>query len=322
MTTLRTAPPFLVSAILVYLTILLAFGTVASSLRARRARRDWQRRLGVGGGPARPAETTPLLTRLLQAVQGSVTLLGKSTPQRSEAELSRMRQTLLQAGYRGPRAPFVFFNLRFCLALALPGLFVVLRPSSMWLLPAAYTMLSIAVLGLVGFYAPGLWLHMQIQSRRRRITEGFPDALDLLVVCVEAGLGLDAAIHRVGEEMALSQKVLSEELRLVDLGLRMGQARQEALRSLALRTGLEDINSFVTLMIQTDRLGGAIAPALRVQADAMRTKRQQRAEEMAAKLPVKLLLPLIFFIFPSLFVVILGPAGVRIINTLAALGTR
>jgi tight adherence protein C len=233
-----------------------------------------------------------------------------------------MRKTLVQAGYRGPKAPVIFFNLRLCLALALPALFIVLYLPSLRLLPASYAILIIAVLGLGGFYAPGLWLHMTIQSRRRRLTEGFPDALDLLVVCVEAGLGLDAAIHRVGEEMASSHKVLSEELRLVDLGLRMGQARQEALRSLSLRTGLEDISSFVTLMIQTDRLGGAIAPALRVQADAMRTKRQQRAEEMAAKLPVKLLMPLIFFIFPSLFVVILGPAGIRIIQTLSALGSR
>jgi tight adherence protein C len=172
------------------------------------------------------------------------------------------------------------------------------------------------LLALIGFYLPDLWLRMRIARRKEEILKGFPDALDLLVVCVEAGVGLDAAINRVGEEMKLSDKVLSEEFRLLSLELRAGKLRRDALRNLALRTDLEDVSSFVTLLIQTDKFGTSVAKALRVHSDSMRTKRQQRAEEIAAKLPVKLVFPLILFIFPSLFVAILGPAAIRIFRVL------
>jgi tight adherence protein C len=144
---------------------------------------------------------------------------------------------------------------------------------------------------------------------------GLPDGLDMLVVCVEAGMGLDAAINRVGEEMKASNKVLSDELKLVTLELRAGKHRQEALRNLAQRTDLEDLSSLVSLLVQTDKFGTSIAQALRVYSDSMRTKRYQRAEEIAAKIAVKLTFPLILFIFPSLFVVILGPAMIRIYRT-------
>jgi len=228
----------------------------------------------------------------------------------------------VQAGYRRADASVIFFGVKLCLTIGLPMLFVVLRTPTMRALPYAYIMFIVVLLAVMGFYAPSVWLQRSIQHRRQKITAGFPDTLDLMVVCVEAGLGLDAAIHRVGEQMALSNKVLSEEFSLVALGLRAGQSRQEALRNLALRTGLEDIHSFVTLLIQTDRFGVGIAQALRVHADAMRTKRQRRAEETAAKLPVKLLFPLIFFIFPSLFVVIVGPAGIQIFKALSTLAPR
>jgi tight adherence protein C len=148
------------------------------------------------------------------------------------------------------------------------------------------------------------------------MTEGLPEALDMMVVCVEAGMGLDAAINRVGEEIALSNKVVGEEFRLLSLELKVGKQRKDALRSLAMRTDLEDVNSLVTLLIQTERFGTSIGQSLRVHSDSMRVKRQQKAEEIAAKLPVKLLIPLILFIFPSLFVTILGPAVIRIIRIL------
>jgi tight adherence protein C len=146
--------------------------------------------------------------------------------------------------------------------------------------------------------------------------EGFPDALDLMVVCVEAGMGLDAAINRVGEEMKLRNAVVSEEFRLMGLELRAGKLRRDALRNLGIRTGLDDVKSLMTLLIQTDKFGTSVAQALRVHSDSMRTKRYQKAEEIAAKLPVKLVFPLILFIFPSLFVVIIGPAVIRIFRVL------
>jgi len=181
--------------------------------------------------------------------------------------------------------------------------------------PLHFVLLTVLA-ALIGFYLPVLWLRIRIARRKEEILRGFPDALDLLVVCVEAGVGLDAAINRVGEEMRLSNKVLSEEFRLLSLELRAGKLRRDALRNFALRTDLEDVSSFVTLLIQTDRFGTSVAQAVRVQSDFMRNRRHQRAEEMAAKLPVKLVFPLILFIFPSLFVVILGPAVIRIFRVL------
>lgn len=146
--------------------------------------------------------------------------------------------------------------------------------------------------------------------------KGFPDALDLMVVCVEAGMALDSAVSRVGEEMRLSNKALSEEFKQVSLELRAGMPRRDALRNLAVRTDLEDVNSLVGLLIQTDKFGTSVAQALRVYSDTMRTKRAQRAEEMAAKMPVKLMIPLILFIFPSILVTIIGPAAIKILRYL------
>ena len=155
-----------------------------------------------------------------------------------------------------------------------------------------------------------------ISERQRKILEGFPDVLDLMVVCVEAGMGLDAAIFRAGKEIELKNRVISEEFKLLSLELRAGKSRQDALRSLAMRVNLEDVNSLISLLIQTDKFGTSVAQALRVHSEAMRVKRFQMAEEIAAKLPVKLVFPLILFIFPSLFVVLLGPAMINIYRIL------
>jgi tight adherence protein C len=143
-----------------------------------------------------------------------------------------------------------------------------------------------------------------------------PDALDLMVVCVEAGLGLDQAINRVADEIKLSHKELSEEFHLLGLELRTGVGRTDALRNLSRRIDLDEIKSLIALLVQTDRFGTSIGQALRVHSDAMKVSRQMKAEERAAKIPVKLLLPLILFIFPSVFIVIIGPGAIRIIRTL------
>jgi len=165
---------------------------------------------------------------------------------------------------------------------------------------------------VVGLYLPNLWLRLKIAKRKNKIFEGIPDALDLLVVCVEAGMGLDSAIYRVGEEIMLTNQPLSDELKLYNLEMRAGKSRRDSLKSLALRVDLEEIRSLVTLLIQAEKFGTSIAHSLRVYSDSFRTKRFQRAEEIAAKLPVKLIFPLMFFIMPALFVVLVGPAAISL----------
>lgn len=196
---------------------------------------------------------------------------------------------------------FAFFLARLVIQMVIPSL----------------TLLLISILlTMIGFYLPNLWIRVRISNRKEKMQQGLPDALDLMVVCVEAGTGLDAAINRVGEEMELSNNVLNEEFRLMSMELRAGKQRRDALKNLALRTDIEDVKSLVTLLIQTEKFGTSLAQALRVHSDSMRTKRFQKAEEIAAKLPVKLIFPLVLFIFPSLFVTILGPAAIRIFRTL------
>ena len=175
------------------------------------------------------------------------------------------------------------------------------------------TALMLAFLAPVaaGFYLPNLWLSCKVSKRKEHLALGLPDALDLLVVCVEAGMGLDAAIKRVGEEMRLSSREISEEFGQLNLELRAGKSRRDALKDLASRTGLDELNALATLLVQSQKFGANVGQALRIHADSMRGKRSQRAEELAAKLPIKLLFPTVCFIFPSLFLVLMGPALIQ-----------
>ena len=167
-----------------------------------------------------------------------------------------------------------------------------------------------------GYYLPNVVLARMVFLRQREIFETFPDALDLMTVCMEAGLGTEAALNRVADDMVHKSVVLSDELRLVNLELRAGAPRERALRNLALRTGVEEVDGFVSMIIQAERFGTSIAQSLRVHADMLRTRRRQRAEETAAKIALKLLFPLIFFIFPSLMLVLMGPAMIQIYRVL------
>jgi tight adherence protein C len=176
-----------------------------------------------------------------------------------------------------------------------------------------FVALWFAVLGWVG---PSFYIGRRVKHRQKLIVKAMPDALDMLVVCVEAGLGLNAAIVRVSEEIDHVSPLMSEQLALVNLEIRAGTAREEALRNLGERTGVSDVRALVTMLIQTDRFGTSIATALRVHADTLRTKRRQRAEEASAKTTIKLIFPLVFFVFPAMFVVILGPALISIVRTL------
>ena len=222
-------------------------------------------------------------------------------------EVSPIRIRFINAGWRKSSAPALFYAAKTGLALLLPLLaYLLLRHGEhnllLWLVLAA----------ALGYYLPDLWLKHCLKERQREIFETFPDALDLMTVCVEAGLAMDAALARVAQEIGMKSEILAEELQLVTLELRAGSAKDKALRNLALRTGVEDVDALVTLLIQAERFGTSIAASLRVQSDQLRTKRRQRAEETAAKIALKLLFPLIFFIFPSLLVVLMGPALLQI----------
>jgi len=311
--------PFFI-AILVFATVVLFSFGIYFYMDYRRPRRgviERIKRVAEGLAPEEEANAIPASTGAVREHSLNVfRYLGDLVKPKGEGELSQLRKTFLKAGYRGKNTPVVFFGVKTFLTLLFPlGFFLLKFFLAIKILPL-YCMFFAVLLALLGFYSPEIWLRVRIRRRKQEILRSFPDALDLMVVCVEAGVGLDAAIFRVGEEMKLGNKVLSEEFKLLSLEMRAGKTRQDALRNLALRADLEDVNSLVTLLIQTDKFGTSVAQALRVHSDFMRVNRRQRAEAIAAKLPVKLLFPLILFIFPSLFVAILGPAVIRIFRML------
>lgn len=227
-----------------------------------------------------------------------------------------LQSGLVRAGIRHPGAPLVFLGAKVGLAASFAvgwiGLnFVLARP-------IGSIVFSGAIAGLVGFYLPTVWLYLKGERRRTEIQCALPDALDLLVVCVEAGLGLNAAIDRVGREIQLPSPDLSDELLLVGQEIRTGLTRPDALRRLARRTGVDDLFSLTAMLIQADRLGTSIAQSLRAHAESMRTKRRQRAEQAARKAGIKLAFPLVFLIFPALLIVILGPAAIQLMQAISA----
>lgn len=218
----------------------------------------------------------------------------------------------MNAGFRGPAAPAVFFAAKTILTFALPLVLLsyigLIDPT----LGKTPTMVLVLLSAAIGYYIPSVVLAILVRRRQRELFENFPDALDLMTVCVEAGLSLDAVIARTGEEMRINSEALADELHLVMLELRAGASREQALRNLALRTGVEEIDSLCVMLIQSDRFGTSIADSLRVHSESLRSKRRLRAEEAAAKIPTKMLFPMIFFIFPSLLLVLLGPAFITI----------
>lgn len=229
---------------------------------------------------------------------------------------SALRRRFMYAGFRSAAAPAYYFAAKTVLALALPAAALLIaapRLSAGHTLSALFVLLAASALG---FYGPNIVLSRLVTSRQRSIIEALPDAVDLMTVCVEAGLGLDAAMLRVTEELGAKSPILKTEFELALLELRAGSGREKALRNLAARTGVEDINTLTTMLIQADRFGTSIGDSLRVYTDSMRTKRRMKAEELAAKIALKLLFPLIFFIFPTLMVVLVGPAAIQIYRQL------
>ena len=264
------------------------------------------------------AEIPDILRRRRRAAQaerltGIIQAMGEKV-EVGRRDTSAMRLRLIQAGYPNPSAVPLYLGSRIGLPLALGAGMMILMP----LLgqPWAVAVLAAVWAALVGYVLPTFYIRSRISRRQREMQKALPDALDLLVVCVEAGLGLNQAMVRVSEEIERVSAVLSEQIALVNLEIRAGTPRDDAFRNLGERTGMQDIKSLMAMLIQTDRFGTSIAQALRTHADTMRTKRRQRAEEAAAKTTIKLVFPLVLFIFPALYVVILGPAIIQILETL------
>ncbi len=252
-------------------------------------------------------------------------LLSKATPAlakplqpKSEAEADKLRLRLTQAGFRSEHAPTFFLGLKFAFLVGGfvlgGGTVALLQNMAGGSVLEVSALLKILFAAGISFYIPEVLLMLLSRRRKQAIFLGLPDALDLLVVCVEAGLGLDQAMRRVSEEMKRSYPVIAEEFGLCNLQLQMGKSRKEVLEALGKRTGVEDLRSLASILIQADKFGSSIAQALRVQSDSMRTRRQQIAEEKAAKTAVKLIFPLVIFIFPAIFVVLVGPAAITMVR--------
>ncbi|HEV7219646.1 MAG: type II secretion system F family protein [Terriglobales bacterium] len=296
-----------VLAVLLFLTVALvvfSFGAAAyapSSVLGSRLRSL--------GGQRTQQQKPAFKERLEQALDP----LSKAIPL-SPSEVSRARQWLIQAGYRDRRHLTIYVGSRVLLAFV--GFVTVIAFSGAKSVPL---MISVAAFG---FFLPRFALKRMITQRQQRITLGLPDALDLTVICVEAGLALDQALLRVGEDLRHAHRELSDEFHMVNLEMRAGKPRAEALRNLTARTGVDDIRALVATLVQTDRFGTSVAQALRVHSDSLRTERRQRAEEQAAKTTIKMVLPLVLFILPSIIFVTLGPAIIQLVRTLAPAAGR
>ena len=286
----------------VFGTLIITAAAMAMKPRATAIERRLEELTVDGTGPRE--EAGPRFGSLI----GLLKRVGEKAP-RSPKELGALRLRLVQAGYRRDEALTIFFGIRVTFALVLFALLstsIVTRPN-----------ITFALGGLgFGYLLPGMALARRAKARAHKIRLALADMLDLLVVSVEAGLGLDQSISRVGSELAFAYPELSDELRLINLELRAGKARAEALRNLADRTGVDDLSSLVTMLIQTDKFGTSVAQSLRVYSETLRTKRRQRAEEAAAKTGVKMVFPLVFCIFPAIWVVTIGPAAIRFVTVL------
>ncbi len=252
--------------------------------------------------------------RIQAKVTQAATKLGKSLRPSDEAELGKVRLKLLNAGFRHEQAVQIFFGFKALVMLIFLAIAAPLLVGRYGMSQAGLTYIVMA--SALGFYLPGVIVGSIRKKRAEAIFLGLPDALDLMVVCVEAGLGLDTAMRRVTTELATSCPILCEEFAIANFQVQMGRARKDVLRDLGVRTGVDDVRALAAVVIQSEKFGSSIGAALRVQSDSMRLKRKQLAEERAAKTAVKIMIPMVLFIFPGVFVVLVGPAGIQIFNTL------
>jgi tight adherence protein C len=264
-------------------------------------------RLNSAGTP--PPPEVGFGTKQREKMRDVLASLGKILPA-SDTKAPRTVLLMVRAGYRSPEAILALRAVKFLFPAFLLALvfFTGFYKQN--------TLIILLVAAGLGYLFPEMWLSWKVSARQHRLRLSLPDGLDLLVICVEAGLGLDQALMKVAQELRTAHRELSEELQLVNLEMRIGKSRIETLRELARRTGLDDIKSLAAMLIQTDRFGTSVAQSLRAFSDDMRVRRRQRAEEMAAKTSVKMVPPLVFFIFPALMVIILGPAVLTVMRQL------
>ena len=294
--------------ILTFLASLIIVGAVFYALSPTEA--------GVAGrlsrlfNTAAPPKEEKFSTKQKDRVRQTLASIGKIGASPNAQQTPKNQLLMVRAGYRSPEAMMAVRGFKILVPVALvAGVFFT----------GAYTFNPFLVFGMAavaGYLLPDMWLTWRVRARQRLLRRALPDGLDLLVICVEAGLGLDQALLRVAQELNVAHPELSDELQLVNLEMRVGKTRLDAMRELARRTGLDDIKALVSMLIQTERFGTSVAQSLRVHSDDLRMKRRQRAEEMAAKTTVKMVPALVFFIFPALMVVILGPAIIAIMRQL------
>src|ERR1700720_1685333 len=295
--------------ILTFLTSLIIVGAVFYALSP-------SEEAGIAGrlsrlfNTAAPPKEKKFSTKQKDRVRHTLASIGKIGVSPNAQQTPKNQLLMVRAGYRSPEAMMAVRGFKILVPVAL---------GAAVFFTGAYTFNPLLVFGmaaLAGYLLPDIWLTWRMHARQRLLRRALPDGLDLLVICVEAGLGLDQALLRVAQELNVAHPELSDELQLVNLEMRVGKTRLDAMRELARRTGLDDIKALVSMLIQTERFGTSVAQSLRVHSDDLRTKRRQRAEEMAAKTTVKMVPALVFFIFPALMVVILGPAIIAIMRQL------
>ncbi len=299
-------------AALVFASAVLTFALIWQNLRRRSLRRRLQQ--VASDIPTAQSETQGWI----ESVARTTGRLSKYSSSNDADSASALKLKLIRAGWRNRSTPVAFFGIKTLLVLVFP----VLVLAVCLLLPNQPSAMTIVLLSLIaaslGLYLPDMALNAAIQSRRQHLLEEFPDALDLLTVCIEAGLSLEAALVRVADEMAMSHPLLSSELNLVVLEMRSGRPRDEAMRNLARRNDLEAIESFVATLTQAEKFGGSIGDAIRVYSETLRTQRRQGAEEQAAKIGTKLTIPLVLCILPVLFMVMAGPAMLTLVEVFSS----
>jgi tight adherence protein C len=309
------ASPVVITSVAIFFAVTavawVAIGRVSGGDKPRaEARLDMMRSRRGGGGAGGDASITRKVSkkeRMSEALEKATMPMADNIVG-NEKEMSVLREKLMNAGFRGEKTPVLFKGLQVILA----GVGLVLG-GALGLVANGLTQGMLMKLGIgvvVGYMGPKFILDFLAKKRMEKVFLGLPDALDLMVVCVEAGLGMDQALRKVAEEMEKSHKEIGEEFGIANQQLQFGRTRTEVLQALGFRSGVDDLKQLASILIQADKFGSSVATALRVQSDSMRTKRRQIAEEKAAKTAVKMIFPLVLFIFPGIFVVLVGPAGI------------
>lgn len=304
-----TLPAILV-ALLVFVMVVLLVLALAQYGKRRQVRGRMSRVVGINVNAQRRSvnEGAAKLTHFDTLID-SISKL--SLPENGWQD-SQTRLRFIRAGFLDPNTPRYFYAIKSFLTLIIPAILLLLLSAFGNNMSLTAKLSYVVLCAAAGYYLPDMFIRSRTANRQQEMQQALPDLIDLLVICTESGLGMDAAINRVAREAVGSSVALAEEFHLTALEIRAGAGRTSALKNMALRTNLEDLNGFVSMLVQADKFGTSLAESLRIQSDLMRVKRMQRAEEIAAKVPVKMLVPLIFFIFPALMIVLIGPAFLQI----------